>query len=112
MVDNSGVLTDILSARQQIVQQAEDIRFNSDVMPSSTISQAGSFANCLENALDYIDNRQDEASRLAIAYEKGEAVDITQLMLTRNEASLALEATLQVKNKILSAYQEFMRMGV
>jgi flagellar hook-basal body complex protein FliE len=32
-------------------------------------------------------------------------------MLARQEAAIAFEATLQVRNKLLSAYQEIMRMG-
>ena len=38
--------------------------------------------------------------------------DIASVMLARQEAGIAFEATLQVRNKLLSAYQDIMRMGV
>ena len=111
-INNRNALTEIESAKRQLVQQVRDIQFNSEVELSSISSQTGNFANSLQDAINYVDNLQNDASRLSAMYEQGEAVDITQLMIARHEASIALEATLQVKNKILSAYQEFMRMGV
>jgi len=45
------------------------------------------------------------------AYERGEVTDIAKVMLARQEAGVAFEATLQVRNKLLSAYQDIMRMG-
>ncbi len=41
----------------------------------------------------------------------GAVTDIAQVMLARQEAGVAFEATLQVRNKLLSAYQDIMRMG-
>ena len=41
-----------------------------------------------------------------------EVTDIAQVMMARQEAGVAFEATLQVRNKLLSAYQDIMRMGV
>ena len=46
------------------------------------------------------------------AYERGETVDIAKVMLARQEASVGFEATLQVRNKLLSAYQNIMNMPV
>ena len=39
-------------------------------------------------------------------------VDVAKVMLARQESSVAFEATLQVRNKLLNAYQDIMRMGV
>ena len=38
--------------------------------------------------------------------------DVAKVMLARQEAGVAFEATLQVRNRLLSAYQDIMRMGV
>ena len=46
------------------------------------------------------------------AYQRGEVTDVAKVMLARQEAGVAFEATLQVRNKLLSAYQDIMRMGV
>jgi flagellar hook-basal body complex protein FliE len=52
------------------------------------------------------------AEDLSAAYERGEVTDIAKVMLARQEAGIAFEATLQVRNRLLSAYQDIMRMGV
>ena len=45
-------------------------------------------------------------------HPRGLLTDVAQVMLARQEAGVAFEATLQVRNKLLSAYQDIMRMGV
>ena len=55
---------------------------------------------------------QTRSCDITAAYERGEVTDIAKVMLARQEAGVAFEATLQVRNKLLSAYQEIMRMGV
>ena len=46
------------------------------------------------------------------SYERGETVDIAKVMLARQQASVGFEATLQVRNKLLSAYKDIMSMPV
>ncbi len=46
------------------------------------------------------------------AYDKGQVTDVAKVMLARQEAGVGFEATLQVRNKLLSAYQDIMKMGV
>ena len=46
------------------------------------------------------------------AYERGETTDIAAVMLSRQQASIGFEATLQVRNQLLSAYKDIMSMPV
>ena len=46
------------------------------------------------------------------AYERGEVTDIAAVMLSRQQASVGFEATMQVRNKLLSAYKDIMSMPV
>ena len=71
-----------------------------------------SFADTMQDALTKVNDGQQKASALSEAYERGETVDIAKVMLARQEASLGFEATLQVRNKILSAYKDSMSMPV
>jgi Flagellar hook-basal body protein len=54
---------------------------------------------------------QQRSSDMQVAYERGAVTDIAEVMLARQEAGVAFEATLQVRNKLLTAYQDIMRMG-
>ena len=66
----------------------------------------------LRSALDDVNAAQTRSGEITAAYERGEETDIAKVMLARQESGVAFEATLQVRNKLLSAYQEIMRMGV
>jgi flagellar hook-basal body complex protein FliE len=75
-------------------------------------SAAGGFGATLEKALQSVNLQQDEAGRAASAYERGDNVDVAAVMLARQKASIGFEATLQVRNKLLSAYKDIMSMPV
>ena len=55
---------------------------------------------------------QNQAADLSASYERGETIDIAKVMLARQQASVSFEATLQVRNKLLSAYKDIMSMPV
>jgi len=74
--------------------------------------QSGGFGDTLKGALASVNEAQQNSAAISGAYERGEVHDVAKVMLARQEAGVAFEATLQVRNKLLSAYQEIMRMGV
>jgi len=45
-------------------------------------------------------------------YQMGEDIPLTDVVMRMQKASLALEATIQIRNKVLTAYQEIMNMPV
>lgn len=73
---------------------------------------AASFGDALNQALQGVNASQTKAGQLSEAYERGETIDIAKVMLARQEASVSFEATLQVRNKLLSAYKDIMSMPV
>ncbi len=80
---------------------------------TGTASAAGnSFTTAFEQVLNNVNNQQASASQLSEAYERGDTVDIAKVMLARQQASVSFEATLQVRNKLLSAYKDIMSMPV
>jgi flagellar hook-basal body complex protein FliE len=73
---------------------------------------SGSFGDALKTALDQVNDLQSKSSEISAAYEKGETTDIAAVMLARQQASIGFEATLQVRNRLLSAYKDIMNMPV
>ena len=49
---------------------------------------------------------------MSAAYERGDTNDIVGVMVERQKASIGFEATMQVRNKLLSAYRDIMSMPV
>lgn len=111
----SGI-QDIMALRQQIMERSQllqQVKAPETTTASSTTSgPAGSFTESLKGALDSVNAAQQKSSAITEAYERGETVDIAKVMLARQESGVAFEATLQVRNKLLTAYQDIMRMGV
>ncbi|OAH35406.1 flagellar hook-basal body protein FliE [Sphingobium yanoikuyae] len=72
----------------------------------------GGFTDALNNALQQVNGLQTQAGDAASAFERGETTDIAAVMLAKQQASVSFEATLQVRNKLLSAYKDIMSMPV
>jgi flagellar hook-basal body complex protein FliE len=70
------------------------------------------FAQTLTEAVRAVNDQQAKASDLSAAYERGDTHDIVSVMVERQKASLGFEATMQVRNKLLSAYRDIMNMPV
>ena len=72
----------------------------------------GGFGDAFRSALGEVNTMQAQSSAISEAYEKGQVTDIAAVMLSRQQASIGFEATLQVRNKLLSAYKDIMSMPV
>jgi len=70
------------------------------------------FFDSVKNAVDKVNDTQNKSTALSEAYDRGEEVPLTEVVLNMQKASLAFEATLQVRNKVMKAYEEIMNMPV
>lgn len=71
-----------------------------------------SFADQLARALDQVNALQLDADRQAELLATGELKDLHTVVLAAQKAELALQLTVQLRNKALEAYQEIIRMQV
>ncbi len=114
-IGNAGSVQQILAMRQQIVDRSQllqQLQQPAAAQPEPAAGAAGGFGAALQGALQDVSAVQNRSTQLTEAYEKGEVTDIAKVMLARQESGIAFEATLQVRNRLLSAYQDIMRMGV
>jgi flagellar hook-basal body complex protein FliE len=77
---------------------------------------AGNFQKMVSNAfidsMRQVNQLQADSNNLLTRFEMGEDVELTDLVMSMQKSSLAFEATLQVRNKILKAYEDIMNMPV
>jgi flagellar hook-basal body complex protein FliE len=108
---------DVMALRSQVLARSAALR---DVRAASETGGAlgapgrapgAGFADTLHNALKQVSAVQAHSGEMQVAFERGQVTDIAQVMLARQEAGVAFEATLQVRNRLLTAYQDIMRMG-
>ena len=72
----------------------------------------GDFASILSSSLDQLQSTQANADSLAAQAATGSLTDVSDYMVASNEASLATETVVALKNQAVSAFNEIMRMQV
>ncbi|MCI3919029.1 flagellar hook-basal body complex protein FliE [Paenibacillus sp. TRM 82003] len=68
-----------------------------------------SFGSLLERALESVNNQEKEVKVLNEQFITGQLTDVHSLMIASQKAQLGLQLTVQVRNKVIEAYQEVMR---
>jgi len=117
----SGGIHEVMALRQEILKRSQalqeirgqDVRSGTESRPVQAIAtgQVAGFSDTLHNAMQDVSAVQKRSGDMQAAYERGEVTDVAKVMLARQEAGVAFEATIQVRNKLLSAYQDILRMG-
>jgi flagellar hook-basal body complex protein FliE len=73
---------------------------------------AGSFMDTMRSAVDSENDQQRLSRQLQTSYVRGEDVSLTDVAIAMQRSSVAFEATVQVRNKILESYKEIMNITV
>ena len=107
-IDPSQLLTHMRAAQAQATQQAQ---------PMAEMKQGGidnvDFSKVIKSAVDQVNETQQTSGKLKTAFEMGDPnVTLADAMIASQKASVAFEATVQVRNKLVRAYEDVMRMSV
>ncbi len=71
------------------------------------------FSSLLKKSVDAVNENQKASRALGTALDSGDTnVSLEQVMIASQKASVSFQAMLQVRNKMVSAYQEIMSMQV
>lgn len=70
----------------------------------------GSFSDVLNKAIEQVDQLQKQSDAATEALAAGQPIDLHTVMIATQQAELAVQLTVQVRNKAVEAYQEIMRM--
>ena len=102
----------VLALRAQILARSNAI---SQVAATGTIATpaatgAPQFATAMQDALKSVSVIQGQAGVASDAYDRGDSHDLAGVMIARQKASIAFEATLQIRNRLLGAYKDVMSM--
>ena len=74
---------------------------------------ASSFSDMLGQAVNKVNDTQQASNQLSNAFEIGKSgVDLTDVMISSQKASVSFQALTQVRNKLVQAYQDIMQMPV
>jgi len=92
------------SLRTQLLERA-DQNFTPDRVQSS-------FPGRMVNALNSVADAQNEAARITRDYELGREQDLAKVMVNQQVSSLGFQLTLNIRNKVMTAYKDIMNMPV
>ncbi len=70
------------------------------------------FASVLKDSLNKVNETQMASDDLTTKLVNGEDVELHSVMIASQKASITMQATLEVRNKVVEAYQEMMRMSI
>ena len=105
---------------QAMAMQARGLQTNDvadmnpgNIVPDVKNTSKADFSGMLKDAIDTVNGVQKNAGKLKTAVEMGDRnVSMAEAMIASQKASIAFEATVQVRNKVLEAYKEVMSMPI
>ncbi len=88
------------------------IRYTPLGAPVAPPVEGPSFQDTLKTALGDVNEMQLSAGELQRRMVAGEPVDLHEVMISSAEAGVAFDLMMEIRNKLLEAYQEIQRMNV
>lgn len=104
----SNTQNHLLGQMQALEALAQGQSMQVEVKPE----QGQNFADLMQQAIGKVNQTQMQAASMSKAFEMGENVDLSQVMIAVQKSRVSFEALTQVRNKLLSAYQDVMNMPV
>lgn len=104
------IINEFVPNRKIFSQGIKEIVKNENKVDEDTINSSN-FSEMLKTALHNVNDKQVEAEEKTNGFIKGE-VDLHEAMVSSEEARLSLELAVQVRNKLINAYEEFNKMQV
>ncbi len=99
---------------EQLLSQLRALGRELQIQPGTeTNAESTSFSTMLKSTLDAVNESQTHAAELKVDFETG-ATDksLAEVMIAAQKADLSFRAVTEVRNKLITAYQEIMNMPV
>jgi len=108
-IDPNQLLTQMRALQAQASDSVKPLPMQEGQQNSGRVD----FSQVMQNAVGQVNELQKSSGDLKTAFEMGDPnVNLVDVMIASQKASVAFEATLQVRNKMVEAYQEVMRMSI
>ncbi len=105
-----------INSVDQVLVEMRRLAAAAQGVPAETGQATGAspdFAALLKQSIDQVNETQQTAAQLSGAFSAGDRnVEISQVMVSMQKASVSFQAMSEVRNRLVSAYQEIMSMQV
>ena len=93
--------------------QPQELKFPIELKTGKpTPEDIGSFKDTLNQFVNSVNGLQKQASSAETSFLNGEITDVHQVMIAVEEASTAFQLLMEIRNKLLEAYQQVQRMPI
>jgi flagellar hook-basal body complex protein FliE len=95
------------------MQALESLASGQPIRLESKVDESKSFGNLMQQAVNQVNQTQMQATNLSKAFEMGDSqVDLSEVMIAIQKSRVSFQALTEVRNKLLTAYQDVMNMPV
>ena len=77
----------------------------------SSSARKADFGAALRDAISSVDRLQHDSETAQASFARGEDVDLHDVLIKVEEAEVAFKTMMEVRNKLVDAYREIMRLG-
>lgn len=106
-IDTNTLLVQLRAMARDAGIPSSDVA-SGEVKPASDTIE---FSKVLENSVQQVNTRNQEAQKLRESFESGNPnVELADVMIAAQKARISFEALTQVRNKMVAAYKEIMSM--
>jgi flagellar hook-basal body complex protein FliE len=108
---NISNINNISSSVLKNIENLKNPDFSGDSLSAAGVKDE-SFLDTIKDSLDSVIKAQEESDNKINQFISGENMDIAGTMIASQKAELGMQLTLQIRNKLVEAYQEIMRTQV
>jgi len=84
----------------------------SDQPSAAQPTKQSEFGATLKSAIEQVNSTQNEATNLTDAFIRGDTDDLVKVMIAVQKSNVAFQAATQVRNRLVTAYQDIMNMPI
>lgn len=95
-----------------LTTQPIQVQQKTNVLNTNSNTSKPSFADALKKSIEQINQSQIESDKMTEALATGKNVELHDVMISAQKASVTMSLAVEVRNKAIEAYQEMMRMQV
>lgn len=111
MIEKATSSANIQSMLQTLRAHSNQAAGNIQGLSTDAAEKTG-FSDAVKQMFNQVNTTQQNSRAMTEAYERGDDIPLTDVVLGMQKSSLSFEATLQVRNKVLKAYEDIMNMPV
>lgn len=102
----------MMSSQVTLLQQMQEMQRVANQTPSIELNDTSnvSFTDAMRDVVGRVNEQQNTASKLMTAVDAGQSDDLVGAMVASQKAGLSFSALMQVRNKLMTGFDDIMRM--